>query len=443
ISRLLRLISSCRLAYKPINHLHNGEASLLLSRLIGTIVLMVLISSGVVQLISSFPSWGGFYLSSENTVRIPPFDNSHSFPARTQSALTLKPSALISSMDGIDDNTDTKDLQTAISNIVISRSLFFHEALYFTVVTLSTVGYGDVTPASDTSRSLTMVVIFVFLFAVPFQACNPYPTYTTPKLFNLPRPRTFPLTRFNLLPRPTNLLTITVAAMVHGESGSLLQVVLLVPSEPTPFFKEMIVRHARTQRVRYLRGDLLSNDDLERVRLDVAVGCFILVDKHTNNPSTADALTILRAISAHNYRPLLRLVVQLIEHRNKQYLTNVGISEHNIVCIEQLRMRMTAQSCLMPGSATIMSNLLTSFASPAKGIFRDYIHGLNQELYIVRIPEWFFGYSFSSVSEAIYRHLGMLMIAVKLANHVHLVVHPGKQYTLREDDLGVHSIAGG
>ena len=55
-------------------------------------------------------------------------------------------------------------------------------------------------------------------------------------------------------------------------------------------------------------------------------------------------MTILRAISAHNHRPLMRTIVQLIEPKNKQYLTAVGISEHNIVCINQLRMRIAAQA---------------------------------------------------------------------------------------------------
>ena len=63
--------------------------------------------------------------------------------------------------------------------------------------------------------------------------------------------------------------------------------VLLVPSEPTPAFKDLIVLYSKTQRVQYLRGDLLSTDDLARVRLDDAVGCFILADKHAPDPNAA------------------------------------------------------------------------------------------------------------------------------------------------------------
>ena len=38
-----------------------------------------------------------------------------------------------------------------------------------------------------------------------------------------------------------------------------MQVVLLVPAEPTAQFKEIIVSYARDQRVQYLKGDLLSS----------------------------------------------------------------------------------------------------------------------------------------------------------------------------------------
>ena len=75
-----------------------------------------------------------------------------------------------------------------------------------------------------------------------------------------------------------------------------------MPSEPSQYFKDIIVAHARTGRVQYLHGDLLSSTDLIRARLDRAVGCFILADKYASDACAADSMSVLRAISVHNFR---------------------------------------------------------------------------------------------------------------------------------------------
>jgi len=43
----------------------------------------------------------------------------------------------------------------------------FHEMVYFTVVTLATVGYGDVTPQSEEGRVCVIVLIIIVLVVIP------------------------------------------------------------------------------------------------------------------------------------------------------------------------------------------------------------------------------------------------------------------------------------
>ncbi|UZQ55900.1 ion transporter [Trichothermofontia sichuanensis B231] len=45
----------------------------------------------------------------------------------------------------------------------------FFDAFYFSVVTMTTVGFGDVTPISDTGRSLTVVMILTGVTLIPWQ----------------------------------------------------------------------------------------------------------------------------------------------------------------------------------------------------------------------------------------------------------------------------------
>ncbi|AFY76158.1 Ion channel [Pleurocapsa sp. PCC 7327] len=52
-------------------------------------------------------------------------------------------------------------------NPTIFRNFF--DALYFSVVTMTTVGFGDVTPISDTGRFLTVLMILTGILLIPWQ----------------------------------------------------------------------------------------------------------------------------------------------------------------------------------------------------------------------------------------------------------------------------------
>jgi len=48
----------------------------------------------------------------------------------------------------------------------------FLDALYFSVVTMTTVGYGDVTPTSDIGRWMTVLMILTGITTIPWQVGN-------------------------------------------------------------------------------------------------------------------------------------------------------------------------------------------------------------------------------------------------------------------------------
>jgi voltage-gated potassium channel len=66
---------------------------------------------------------------------------------------------------------ETKALPVVVGVLLLSGTAFYWsvedwtpiQALYFSVVTLATVGYGDLTPTSDFSRIFTIIYIFIGL----------------------------------------------------------------------------------------------------------------------------------------------------------------------------------------------------------------------------------------------------------------------------------------
>jgi voltage-gated potassium channel len=66
---------------------------------------------------------------------------------------------------------ETKALPVIVGVLLLTGTIFYWsvedwsliESLYFSVVTLATVGYGDFTPTSDYSRIFTIIYIFIGL----------------------------------------------------------------------------------------------------------------------------------------------------------------------------------------------------------------------------------------------------------------------------------------
>jgi voltage-gated potassium channel len=76
-----------------------------------------------------------------------------------------------------------KLLMTVVAIFFVSAGLFydfehginpdvetFGDAFYFTVVTLTTVGFGDITPATEAGRLVTIAAIFAGVILIPWQA---------------------------------------------------------------------------------------------------------------------------------------------------------------------------------------------------------------------------------------------------------------------------------
>lgn len=54
--------------------------------------------------------------------------------------------------------------------VASSQVKSYTDAVYFTVITLSTVGYGDITPVTESGRWVTILLIFAGLIFIPWQA---------------------------------------------------------------------------------------------------------------------------------------------------------------------------------------------------------------------------------------------------------------------------------
>lgn len=193
----------------------------------------------------------------------------------------------------------------------------FFRALYFIVVTISTVGYGDVHPVSVAGRAVLIVLIAAALVVIPMQVNE-----LTELLSMQSKYRTA------YRKRDDEVLVLIVghvasATMLmrffeeffHPDRAQIggggreedpdeaaihqlsLRAVILSPQEPDEEIRSMLLRPELFDRVSYVLGSVLSAQDLARAGASEARACFVLSKKQASNVMQEDAANIMRALA--------------------------------------------------------------------------------------------------------------------------------------------------
>mmetsp|Transcript_1431 Transcript_1431/g.5272 ORF Transcript_1431/g.5272 Transcript_1431/m.5272 type:complete len:1180 (-) Transcript_1431:74-3613(-) len=323
----------------------------------------------------------------------------------------------------------------------------FHDALYFTVVTFTTVGYGDISPGRPISRLAIIIILVAAFLLVPVQ---------TQQLAHLLNMRSKYSGAFGISNEERHIIIACdthmqpvdtfIRELFHEDHGvHSTKVVLLAPEEPSSEFKELLLMHAKKKRVTYVKGDALYQSHLQRARADVAVTCYVLTNRQNTDVDKQDALTVMRAISMKRMNPRMDVYVQLIQSTYRPHLLAVNIPDHHIICMNQLKLTLLAKNCVCEGFSTLITNLVSSSSFNA-ALFdstwiQEYCDGQGQEIYKVEPFTPFEGMSFLEAVEAIFKSydnvtLFGLGIYRGEGKDMQLVLNPGRDYIIKSRDVG-------
>jgi uncharacterized membrane protein YgcG len=217
------------------------------------------------------------------------------------------------------------------------QNLSFHTWMYFMTVSISSVGYGDITAESDIGRFATMAMISFAIISVP--------QMTNGLIEKMSRQSYYARTKY--LPRTGNSIHVLVCGnmistsltefldeLFHDDHETLcygaLHCVILQPHIPT-FEMRALLRDPRYgSSITYLEGSPLSDNDLKRADAINASAIFIMTNKFSLNPDEEDSKTILEQFSIQKYirlhssslsTPLF--CIQLIRPENKRHLVSI------------------------------------------------------------------------------------------------------------------------
>ncbi|XP_055617652.1 calcium-activated potassium channel slowpoke isoform X10 [Toxorhynchites rutilus septentrionalis] len=303
-----------------------------------------------------------------------------------------------------------------------SQQLSYWTCVYFLIVTMSTVGYGDV--YCETVLGRTFLVFFLLVGLAMFAS-------SIPEIIELVGSGS---KYGGELKREQGKRHIVVCGHITYESVSHflkdflhedredvdVEVVFLHRKPPDLELEGLFKRHFTT--VEFFQGTIMSPIDLQRVKVHEADACLVLANKYCQDPDAEDAANIMRVISIKNYSDDIRVIIQLMQYHNKAYLLNIPSWDwkqgDDVICLAELKLGFIAQSCLAPGFSTMMANLfaMRSFkTSPDTQAWQnDYLQGTGCEMYTETLSPSFTGMTFPQASELCFTKLKLLLLAIEI-----------------------------
>nr|XP_045616690.1 calcium-activated potassium channel slowpoke-like isoform X29 [Procambarus clarkii] len=305
-----------------------------------------------------------------------------------------------------------------------AHPLSYWTCVYFLIVTMSTVGYGDV--YCHTVFGRTFLVFFLLVGLAIFASC-------IPEIIDLVGTRSkYGGTLKNERGRRHIVVCghITYESVSHFLKDFLhedredvdVEVVFLHRKEPDLELEGLLKRHSTT--VSFYQGSIMSAVDLARVKVHEADACLVLANKYCQDPDAEDAANIMRVISIKNYSDDIRVIIQLMQYHNKAYLLNIPSWDwkrgDDVICLAELKLGFIAQSCLAPGFSTMMANLFAMRSyktSPDMSPWQDhYQQGSGMEMYTEALSPAFVDLEFSETSALCFSKLKLLLLAIEVKN---------------------------
>ncbi|XP_036384071.1 potassium channel subfamily T member 1 isoform X3 [Megalops cyprinoides] len=324
------------------------------------------------------------------------------------------------------------------------KNLSLFNSLYFCIVTFSTVGYGDVTPQIWPSQLLVVIMICVALVVLPLQFEELMYLWMERQKSGGNYSRHRAQTEKHVVLCVSSLkIDLLMDFLNEFYAHPRLQdyyVVILCPTEMDIQVRRVLQIPLWSQRVIYLQGSVLKDQDLMRAKMDDAESCFILSSRNEVDRTAADHQTILRAWAVKDFAPNCPLYVQILKPENKFH---VKFADH-VVCEEEFKYAMLALNCVCPATSTLVTLLVHTSRgqegqqSPEQWQ-RMYGRCSGNEVYHIRLGDSKFfgeydGKSFTYASFHAHKKYGVCLIGVKREDNKSILLNPGPRHIMAASD---------
>ncbi|XP_055333743.1 calcium-activated potassium channel slowpoke-like [Paramacrobiotus metropolitanus] len=315
------------------------------------------------------------------------------------------------------------------SDVVDPEDHSYPKFVYYTIITISTVGYGDIYPKTGWGRAFAclfiMAALGLFASSIPDIVSMLTARFQYGGQFKKERGTHHAIVCGHITYAAAHRF---LENFFHTRNQTNNLSVLFISHENPDLEMEALLKRNFTH-VEYLQGDVLNSSDLRRAAIKDALACLVIADKKPESSHVEDATNVMRVISIKNACPSARIIVQIHHTNNLVHLTNLPtwstLRGDVAVCLAELKMGLLAESCIAPGFSTLVSNLMQSYSTLGNYTVARanssnaemnpidlYVKGCSMRIVFQRFSEFYLNMNFTNAARHCYSYLDLLLIGL-------------------------------
>jgi voltage-gated potassium channel len=281
----------------------------------------------------------------------------------------------------------------------------FSDALWWGVVTLATVGYGDIFPITPAGR---IVGVFVILFGIGFLGMF---TASVASIFIERK-----LRQDRGLKALKNLKGhILICGWNYSANEIISEIHLDNKEREIAIIANLDERPLDNDHVHFVKGDSSDVKKLEMACFRTANVAIVLHDDSIPG-NVGDGETILTVLTIKQEQPNIYVCVQIMDENNTEHCNRAGADE--VIVTGGLTSHLLVQASLEHGVTRIISELLS----------KKY----GNEIYKIQCPKKYVGRDFKSALMAFKDEYDGIIIGIEKTNQ--FITNPKGNVTIDKDD---------
>jgi len=339
--------------------------------------------------------------------------------------------------------------------------IHFHHYVYFIIVSLTTVGYGEILPLSILGKFMIICLVFIILVVIPEQTNELINLSNSQTIYERKKYLSIPGISFVILLGDIELESLKSFSKEYfdkTQGNPFKHIVILRNKAPDRETELFLNKEENFKYIIYLQGDPMNDNDLLRCDILHANSCIIFTNKNCIDPHSSDHQSLLLAISIKKFYYQLNIKNNISENndsfykdnsinKDKSFLKNNhfriilqlnraencihyfstlqstykrNMLNDKLLIIESFKMNLISKSCMTPGIISLISNLVISssfdldFFKNEIDWLTEYSEGQQYEIIKLCTEGDLLNYSFQKLAMEIYNKFHSLLIALEI-----------------------------